>query len=136
MQGEHSDVMFIVESGVVTCHMDFLRLHHCMQLPTLSQDVLAVAPVRSDTPFVTCKACFIVSLAWLSLLVCVCLLPEGEMWSYVCKWLVTSQTSVWMCMPHLESVFAYTSYCSVCDTDQRCWLGCGLSTCINGPVQA
>ncbi|DBA74396.1 hypothetical protein WJX77_006646 [Trebouxia sp. C0004] len=45
-QGEHSDVMFIVESGVVTCHMDFLRLHHRMQLPTLSQDVLAVAPVR------------------------------------------------------------------------------------------
>jgi len=53
VQGEHSDVMFIVESGVVTCHMDFLRLHHRMQLPTLSQDVLAVAPVRSDTPIDT-----------------------------------------------------------------------------------
>ena len=38
--------MFIVESGVVTCHMDFLRLHHRMQLPTVSQDILAVAPVR------------------------------------------------------------------------------------------
>ncbi|KAA6425635.1 MAG: Sulfate Permease Family [Trebouxia sp. A1-2] len=47
-QGEHSDVMFIVESGVVTCHMDFLRLHHRMQLPALSQDVLAVAPVRAS----------------------------------------------------------------------------------------
>ena len=41
--------MFIVESGVVTCHMDFLRLHHRMHLPPLSQDVLAVAPVRSAT---------------------------------------------------------------------------------------
>ena len=46
MQGEHSDVMFVVESGVVTCHMDFLRLHHRMQLPAVSKDVLAVAPVR------------------------------------------------------------------------------------------
>lgn len=46
MQGEDSDVMYIVESGVVTCHMDFLRLQHRMQLPAVSKDVLAVAPVR------------------------------------------------------------------------------------------
>ncbi len=42
--------MFIVESGVVTCHMDFLRLHHRMHLPAVSHDILAVAPVRSATP--------------------------------------------------------------------------------------
>ena len=46
VQGEHSDVMFIVESGVITCHVDYLRLHHRMRLPVLSQDVLAVAPGR------------------------------------------------------------------------------------------
>lgn len=46
MQGEHSDMMYIVESGVVTCHMDFLRLQHRMQLPAVSREILAVAPVR------------------------------------------------------------------------------------------
>ena len=46
MQGEHSEMMYIVESGVVTCHMDFLRLQHRMQLPAVSKEILAVAPVR------------------------------------------------------------------------------------------
>ena len=46
VQGEHSDMMYIVESGVVTCHMDFLRLQHRMQLPAVSKEILAVAPVR------------------------------------------------------------------------------------------
>ncbi|KAL3148948.1 hypothetical protein ABBQ32_001807 [Trebouxia sp. C0010 RCD-2024] len=45
-QGEHSEMMYIVESGVVTCHMDFLRLQHRMQLPAVSKEILAVAPVR------------------------------------------------------------------------------------------
>ena len=46
LQGGNSDVMYVVESGIVTCHVDFLRLHHRMRLPSVSQDVLAVAPVR------------------------------------------------------------------------------------------
>lgn len=60
-QGEHSDIMYIVESGVITCHVDFLRLHHRMRLPVLSQDVLAVAPVR----YTACRA--LTSLQALSL---------------------------------------------------------------------
>ena len=39
-------MMYVVESGIVTCHMDFLRLQHRMQLPAVSKEVLAVAPVR------------------------------------------------------------------------------------------
>ena len=46
VQGEHSDVMYVVESGVITCHVDFLRLHHRMRLPAVSHEMLAVAPVR------------------------------------------------------------------------------------------
>ena len=118
MQGGHSDVMFIVESGVVTCHMDFLRLHHRMQLPTLSQDVLAVAPVRSLTTY--CHTAYTqLSLAFFAY-VCIFLVTGAK---HGATWLVTSHNALWLyrhtCMPHVESAFAYMC-CVLCDTDQRC----------------
>ena len=91
LQGEHSDVMFIVESGVVTCHMDFLRLHHRMQLPTLSQDVLAVAPVRSLTTY--CHTAYTqLSLAFFAY-VCISLVTGAK---HGATWLVTSHNAVWL----------------------------------------
>ena len=63
MQGGNSDVMYVVESGIVTCHVDFLRLHHRMRLPSVSQDVLAVAPVRYPSVYSTCSKMYQAYLA-------------------------------------------------------------------------